>query len=62
MPKRLILIESQSSSLSGFTASFRVLAACVNQDFMLILIAHSRFHYSIINITVNGSFKSSVDT
>jgi hypothetical protein len=53
MPKRLIFMESQSSSLPGFVASFNVLAACISQDFIPIFTAHSRFHYSIINVTVS---------
>lgn len=34
MPRRLIFMESQSSSLPGFVASFMVLAACVSHDRM----------------------------
>ena len=53
MPNRLIFMESQSSSLPGLVASFNVLAACISQDFIPIFTAHSRFHYSIINVTVS---------
>ncbi len=59
MPKRLIFIESHSSSLLGLEANFKVLAACVSQDFIPIFTAHSRFHYSIINITVSFRFNNS---
>ena len=34
MPRRLIFMESQTSSLPGFVASLIVLAACVSQDRM----------------------------
>ena len=52
MPRALIFMDSQSSSLSGLDASFSVLAAWVNQDLIPILTAHSRFHLGIINVTV----------
>jgi hypothetical protein len=45
MPRMLIFIDSQSSSLPGFTANFKVLPACVSQDFIPIFIAHQDFIY-----------------
>jgi hypothetical protein len=57
MPKRVTFIESQSSSLPGFTDSLSILAACCSQDFTPICIAHTRFHYSIINVAVTFCFK-----
>jgi hypothetical protein len=53
MPKMLIFMDSQSSSLPGFTANFMALAACNSQDLIPIFYhAHSRFQYSIIKVTV----------
>jgi hypothetical protein len=53
----LIFIDSHSSSLPGFIANFKVLAACDSQDPIPILIATPRFHLSIINVTVTWSLK-----
>ena len=52
MPRTLIFIDSHSSSLSGFEASFKVLAACCSHDLNPILTALTRFHLGIINVTV----------
>jgi hypothetical protein len=58
MPRRLIFIDNQSSSRPGLTANFKVLEACVSQDFIPILIAHPRFHLTIINIAIAWSLKT----
>jgi len=52
IPRKDIFIESHSSSLSGFEASFRVLAACDSHERIPILTAHTRFQLGIINVTV----------
>ena len=51
-------MDSQSSSLSGFDASFMVLAAWDSHDFIPIVTAHKRFQLAIINVTVEFAFSS----